>query len=138
MFPQWQGSALIGGLSVRALVRVAFDADGRPDEAEKGFPTRAGYCAAKFGVVGLSKASALDYADKNIRVNVVSPGIIETPMVDRFSGGTEEERPSVIAQDPIGRMGRPEETAATVPWLCSDLAAFTTGANVVVDGGQTT
>jgi NAD(P)-dependent dehydrogenase (short-subunit alcohol dehydrogenase family) len=104
----------------------------------KGFPKQAAYCAAKFGVVGLSKAAALDYAARGIRVNVVSPGIIETPMMDRFSGGTEEGRASVIAQEPVGRMGRPEEIAGTVLWLCSDLAAFTTGTNVVVDGGQTT
>lgn len=104
----------------------------------KGFAKQAAYCATKFGVVGLSKAAALDYAGRNIRVNVVSPGIIETPMMDRFSGGTEEGRASVIAQEPVGRMGRPEEIAGTVLWLCSDLAAFTTGANVVVDGAQTT
>jgi len=106
--------------------------------AAKGFLGQAAYCASKFGVVGLSKGAALDYAAKGIRVNVVSPGIIETPMMDRFSGGTEEGRASVIAQEPIGRMGRPEEIAGTVLWLCSDLAAFTTGANIVVDGGQTT
>lgn len=58
-------------------------------------------------------------------------------MMDRFSGGTDEGRAAVIAQEPIGRMGRPEEIAGTVLWLCSDLAAFATGANVVVDGGQT-
>lgn len=106
--------------------------------AAKGFPKQAAYCAAKFGVVGLSKATALDYADKNIRVNVVSPGIIATPMMDRFSGGTAEGRAAVTAQEPVGRMGRPEEIAGTVLWLCSDLAAFTTGANIIVDGGQTT
>lgn len=105
--------------------------------AAKGFPKQAAYCAAKFGLVGLSKGAALDYADKNIRVNVVSPGIIATPMMDRFSGGTEEGRAAVTAQEPIGRMGRPEEIAGTVLWLCSDLAAFTTGANIIVDGGQT-
>lgn len=104
----------------------------------KGFPKQAAYCASKFGVVGLSKGAALDYADRNIRVNVVSPGIIQTPMMDRFSGGTEEGRASVIAQEPVGRMGRPEEIAGAVLWLCSDLGAFTTGANIVVDGGQTT
>lgn len=103
----------------------------------KGFPNSAAYCASKFGVVGMSKSVALDYAKANLRVNVVCPGIIETPMMDRFSGGTEEGRAAVIAQEPIGRMGRPEEIAATVLWLCSDLAAFTVGATIVVDGGQT-
>jgi NAD(P)-dependent dehydrogenase (short-subunit alcohol dehydrogenase family) len=103
----------------------------------KGFKGQAAYAAAKFGVIGMSKSTALDYADENIRVNVVAPGIIATPMMDRFSGGTEEGRQSVIAQEPVGRMGRPEEIAAAVLYLCSDEAAFTTGAVLVVDGGQT-
>lgn len=71
-----------------------------------------------------------------IRVNVVAPGIIDTEMMDRFSGGTEEGRQSVIDQEPVGRMGRPEEIAAAVLYLCSDEAAFTTRAVLVVDGGQ--
>jgi NAD(P)-dependent dehydrogenase (short-subunit alcohol dehydrogenase family) len=103
----------------------------------KGIAGQAAYCATKFGIIGLTKAAALDYADKGIRVNVVSPGIIATPMMDRFSGGTEEGRQRVIAQEPVGRMGRPEEIAATVLWLCSDPAAFIVGSNIVVDGGQT-
>lgn len=78
----------------------------------------------------------MGYADKNIRVNVVSPGIIATPMMDRFSGDTEEGRAAVSAQEPIRRMGHAEEIAGIVLWLCSDLAAFTTGANMVVNGGQ--
>ena len=103
----------------------------------KGIAGQAAYCAAKCGVIGLSKAAALDYAKQNIRVNVVCPGIIETPMMDRFSGGTPEGRERVIAQEPIGRMGRPEEIAAAVVWLCSDPAAFVVGHAMVVDGGQT-
>jgi NAD(P)-dependent dehydrogenase (short-subunit alcohol dehydrogenase family) len=106
--------------------------------AVKGFPGQAAYCASKFGIVGLSKAAALDYAAKGIRVNVVSPGMIDTPMMERFTGGTEEGRQGAIASEPVGRAGRPEEIAGTVLWLCSDLAAFTTGSNFVVDGGQTT
>jgi NAD(P)-dependent dehydrogenase (short-subunit alcohol dehydrogenase family) len=103
----------------------------------KGFAGQAAYCAAKFGVVGLSKAAALDYAKSNIRVNIVCPGIIETPMMDRFSGGTLEGRERVIAQEPVGRMGKPEEIAAAVVWLCSEAAAFVVGHAMVVDGGQT-
>ena len=70
-------------------------------------------------------------------MNAVCPGIIDTPMMQRFSGGTPEGRKGVIAQEPIGRMGKPEEIGATVVWLCSDAAAFVIGHAMVVDGGQT-
>ena len=103
----------------------------------KGFAGQAAYCAAKFGVVGLTKAAALDYAKANIRVNAVCPGIIETPMMDRFSGGTPEGRARVIAQEPVGRMGKPEEIAAAVVWLCSEASAFVVGHAMIIDGGQT-
>ena len=103
----------------------------------KGFAGQAAYCAAKYGIVGLSKAAALDYASQNIRVNAVCPGIIETPMMERFSGGTPEGRERVTSQEPVGRMGKPEEIAAAVLWLCSDAASFAIGHAMVVDGGQT-
>jgi NAD(P)-dependent dehydrogenase (short-subunit alcohol dehydrogenase family) len=103
----------------------------------KGIAGQAAYCAAKFGVIGLTKATALDYAAQNIRVNAVCPGIIDTPMMQRFTGGTPEGLARVIAQEPIGRMGRPEEIAAAVLWLCSDMAAFVIGHALVIDGGQT-
>ena len=103
----------------------------------KGIAGQAAYCASKFGVIGLTKAASLDYAKSNIRVNAVCPGIIETPMMDRFSGGTTEGRKRVIAQEPVGRMGKPDEIAAAVVWLCSDAAAFIVGHAMVIDGGQT-
>jgi NAD(P)-dependent dehydrogenase (short-subunit alcohol dehydrogenase family) len=104
----------------------------------KGFRGQAAYTAAKHGVVGLTKSAALDYADRNIRINAVCPGIVDTEMMARFSGDTSEGRQAVIAQEPVGRMARPEEIAATVVWLCSDTASFVLGAALVVDGGQTT
>ena len=97
----------------------------------------AAYAAAKHGVIGLSKSAALDYASHNIRINAVAPGYIETPMMDRFTGGTAEGRGNVIAEEPIGRMGKPEEVAGAVLWLCSDAARFVIGHTLVVDGGQT-
>jgi NAD(P)-dependent dehydrogenase (short-subunit alcohol dehydrogenase family) len=103
----------------------------------KGIAGQAAYCAAKFGLIGLTKAAALDYAKSKIRVNAVCPGIINTPMMDRFSGGTPEGRERVIGWEPVGRMGTPEEIAAAVVWLCSDPAAFVVGHAMVIDGGQT-
>ncbi|MET3934608.1 SDR family oxidoreductase [Arthrobacter sp. OAP107] len=103
-----------------------------------GFKGQAAYTAAKHGMVGLTKAAALDYAPENVRINAICPGIVDTPMMDRVTGGTSDGRAAVITMEPIGRMGRPEEIAATVLWLCSDAASFVVGHALSVDGGMST
>lgn len=98
---------------------------------------QSGYCASKFGVTVASKVAALEYADQGIRVNALCPGIIDTPMIARYTGGTEAGRARIIEQEPVGRMGKPEEIAATVLFLCSESGAFITGHALVADGAQT-
>src|SRR5713226_1826631 len=99
-----------------------------------GFNYFPAYVAAKHGVVGLTRTAALEYAQKNIRVNCVCPGVIRTPMVERAldSGGLTEAE--VIAAEPVGRLGKPEEIAEGVLWLLSDAASFVTGHPLTIDG----
>ncbi len=103
----------------------------------KGIAGQATYCAAKFGLIGLTKAAALDYASFKIRVNAVCPGYVDTPMMRRFTGSTFEGRQEVIDNVPAGRPASPEEIAATVVWMCSEAAAYVIGHAMVIDGGQT-
>ena len=102
-----------------------------------GIAGQAAYCAAKWGLIGLTKATALDYASSKIRVNAVCPGYVDTPMMQRFTGGTPEGRQNVIDNVPAARPASPEEIAAAVLWLCSDAAAYVVGHAMVIDGGQT-
>lgn len=90
------------------------------------------YAASKHAIIGLTKSAALDYAKSNIRVNAILPGNIETPMMDRFTGGDIQK---AIDLEPVGRLGKPEEIAEAVLWMSSDLGAFVTGASISVDGG---
>ena len=99
-------------------------------------PEQSAYTAAKFAVVGLTQAAALEYVTQNVRINAICPGNIDTSMMERVSGGTDEGYKKVISQEPVGRLGRPEEIAAAALYLCSDAAAFTVGLAMSVDGGQ--
>jgi NAD(P)-dependent dehydrogenase (short-subunit alcohol dehydrogenase family) len=100
-----------------------------------GFQGIPAYVASKHGVIGLTKNAALENAKSGIRVNVVCPGVIKTPMIDRFTGKQKEVEKQFESMEPIGRLGLPEEVAEAVIWLCSDGASFVTGHSLVVDGG---
>ena len=103
-----------------------------------GFPGASAYVASKFAVIGLTKTAALEFAKQGIRVNSVSPGTIQTEMFDRaFGEGETEVKRTMAAQNPVGRIGTPEEIASAVLWLSSPGAAFTTGQDIIVDGGYT-
>ncbi len=93
------------------------------------------YMASKHGVVGLTKSSALAYAQSGIRVNAVCPGFVRTPILEDLISGDPEWEPQIAALHPIGRLGQPEEIAEAVVWLCSDAASFVTGHTMTVDGG---
>jgi len=93
------------------------------------------YPASKHAVVGLTKSAALDYATEGIRVNSIHPGAVETPMIDRLRDDPVLAE-ALATMHPMGRMGRPDEIARAVVWLCSDAASFVTGHTMVVDGGN--
>ena len=95
------------------------------------------YVASKHGVIGLTKTAALENAKLGIRVNAVCPGAIKTPMIDRLTNNKKEVEAQYAAQEPIGRLGNPNEVANAVIWLCSEAASFVTGHAMAVDGGWT-
>ncbi len=102
-----------------------------------GIAGRAIYHAGKHGVLGLTKSAALDYASRGIRINAVCPGIIDTPMVAGMLTSQAEAMKELMKDVPIGRLGRAEEIADAVVWLCSPRASFVIGHALAVDGGYT-
>jgi NAD(P)-dependent dehydrogenase (short-subunit alcohol dehydrogenase family) len=100
-----------------------------------GFQLGSAYVAAKHGVVGLTKAAALEYAKANIRINVVCPGVVRTPMVTSLTDNNPQVEAALMASEPVGRMADPEEIAESLVWLSSGAASFITGSALAVDGG---
>jgi len=102
-----------------------------------GLPGRAIYHASKHGVIGLTKSAALEYASRGIRINAICPGAIETPMVADMIVRERISQEDLLRNQPTGRLGRPEEIASAVLWLCSPGAGFVVGHALSVDGGYT-
>ena len=102
-----------------------------------GNPGRASYHATKHGVLGLTRSAALEYAPRGIRINAVCPGTIRTPMVDGMIARGELDEAQAEADEPIGRLGRGDEIAGAVLWLCSPGSSYVIGVALPVDGGYT-
>jgi NAD(P)-dependent dehydrogenase (short-subunit alcohol dehydrogenase family) len=114
------GGSIVNNASVAGLV---------------GFPGIPAYCASKGGVVQLTRTTALEYAAQGIRVNCLCPGVIDTPMVQRFTHDDPVLAAQLTETEPVGRVGRPEEVAELALFLASDRSSFLTGAIIPVDGG---
>lgn len=105
-----------------------------------GLRSRAGYCASKAAVVGLTKAAAVDYAEHGVRINAISPGTVDSPWVGRITADAEdpaEQRRQMEGRQLVGRLGTPEEIAGLAAYLASNESTFVTGSNFVIDGGVT-
>jgi NAD(P)-dependent dehydrogenase (short-subunit alcohol dehydrogenase family) len=113
------GGAIVNTASIAGLV---------------GIVGNAGYVASKHGVVGLTRAAALENAPLGIRVNAVCPGYIDTPLLSALTAD-EANKATIISRHPLGRLGMPSEVAEAVVWLCSDAASFVTGHTLTIDGG---
>jgi NAD(P)-dependent dehydrogenase (short-subunit alcohol dehydrogenase family) len=119
MLKQGGGGAIVNMASIGGLV---------------GFSGAAAYSASKHGVMGLTRAAALENARSKIRINAVCPGAVETALADRVFGAPSVHK-YVVSIHPIGRFGKPAEIAEAVVWMCSDRASFMTGQSLVLDGG---
>jgi NAD(P)-dependent dehydrogenase (short-subunit alcohol dehydrogenase family) len=119
MLKQGSGGAIVNMASIAGLI---------------GSAGAATYCASKHGVMALTKSAALETARSGIRINVVCPAVIETPMGERIWGAPEMKK-FALGLHPIGRFGTPMEIAEAVVWMCSDRASFMTGQSLVLDGG---
>jgi NAD(P)-dependent dehydrogenase (short-subunit alcohol dehydrogenase family) len=102
-----------------------------------GLPGRASYHGTKHAVLGMTKSAGVEYAPRGIRINAVCPGTIDTPMVQEMLAGQADAMAEIMKEQSIGRLGRPEEVAAAVLWLCSPAASFVIGVALPVDGGFT-
>ncbi|MDT0303927.1 glucose 1-dehydrogenase [Streptomonospora wellingtoniae] len=116
------GGSIVNGASVAAMV---------------GFDKNASYVASKHAVMGLTKTAALEYADRNVRVNAVCPGVVRTPFIDRFTQNSPEAEARYTEIIPMGRMADPAEVARAVVWLMAAESSYVTGHGLVLDGGLT-
>lgn len=101
----------------------------------RGFPNIAGYSASKAAVLSLTRTAAIEYAPKNIRINAISPGPIETPMLERVYAQWKVTREQIASGYPIQRTGQPAEVVNAIMWLCSNEASYIIGADLQIDGG---
>ncbi len=104
-------------------------------DGKRGFRWDPVYSAAKHGVIGLTRSAAMQYAQKGIRINAICPGWIRTPPVEQLLRDNPEAEKGMLLHQPIGRLGKPEEVAQAVVWLCSEKSSLVTGAAMPVDGG---